>query len=63
MVIEMCPITPEMQELITERASVIGEDKGAGAGMVPLRDGGWQKVIAGETTIEEVIAIAAYHTA
>jgi type IV pilus assembly protein PilB len=33
-------------------------------GMVPLRDNGWQKVIAGETTIEEVIAIAAtYHTA
>jgi type II secretory ATPase GspE/PulE/Tfp pilus assembly ATPase PilB-like protein len=28
-------------------------------GMVPMRDYGWQKVIAGETTIDEVIAATA----
>jgi general secretion pathway protein E len=59
-VIELCPITPEMQELVTDRASVITlRAKAIEQGMIPMRDYGWQKVISGDTTIEEVIAIAA----
>ncbi|HZJ16576.1 MAG TPA: GspE/PulE family protein [Chthoniobacteraceae bacterium] len=64
-VIELCPITPEVQELITDRASVISlRAKAIEQGMIPMRDYGWQKVISGDTTIEEVIAVSAtYHTA
>jgi general secretion pathway protein E len=63
-VIELCPITPEVQELITDRASVSSlRTKAIEQGMIPMRDYGWQKVISGDTTIEEVIAVSAtYHT-
>jgi general secretion pathway protein E/type IV pilus assembly protein PilB len=63
--IEMCAITPEIQELITDRAPLaMLRAKAIEQGMVPMRDDGWRKVIDGETTIDEVIAVAAtYHTA
>jgi type II secretory ATPase GspE/PulE/Tfp pilus assembly ATPase PilB-like protein len=30
--------------------------------MVPMREYGWQKVISGDTTLEEVIAVTAAET-
>jgi general secretion pathway protein E len=57
---EICLISPRMQDLITQnkpasilRAVAIEE------GMVPLRQYGWNKVIAGFTTIEEVVRVTA----
>jgi general secretion pathway protein E len=57
---EICLISPRMQDLITQnkpasilRAVAIEE------GMVPLRQYGWNKVVAGFTTIEEVVRVTA----
>ena len=56
--IEVCVISPEMQELIAERAPMSSLRATAiEQGMIPMRDYGWQKVISGDTTIEEVIAV------
>jgi general secretion pathway protein E/type IV pilus assembly protein PilB len=56
--IEVCVVTPEMQELIAERAPMSTlRAKAIDQGMVPMRDYGWRKVMSGETTIEEVIAV------
>jgi type II secretory ATPase GspE/PulE/Tfp pilus assembly ATPase PilB-like protein len=47
-----------MQELITERSAMsVLRSKALAEGMVPMRDYGWRKVVSGETTIEEVIAV------
>ena len=59
-IIEVCTVSAGLQELITDRAS--GSALRAIAienGMIPMRDDGWQKVIAGQTTIDEVIAATA----
>lgn len=57
-IIELCAITPEIQGLITDRAPAISlRTKAIEEGMIPMRDYGWQKVISGDTTIEEVIAV------
>jgi general secretion pathway protein E/type IV pilus assembly protein PilB len=59
-IIEACGITTEMQALIAERAPASAlRAKAVEQGMVPMRDYGWQKVIAGDTTLEEVIAVTA----
>ena len=59
-IIEICAVTPEIQELIAERAPAsVLRAKAREQGMVPMREYGWQKVIAGETTLEEVIAVTA----
>jgi general secretion pathway protein E len=57
-IFEICLLTPQVQDLITQsrpesvlRAAAIGE------GMIPLRLSGWCKVIAGLTTIEEVVRV------
>ena len=57
---EICLVTSGLADLITQsrpgsalRAAAIE------AGMVPLRQYGWQKVIAGVTTIEEVVRVTA----
>ncbi|MEM7385780.1 MAG: GspE/PulE family protein [Verrucomicrobiota bacterium] len=55
-VIEMCPVSLKMQELIAGRASA--SELGEAAfeeGMVPLREAGWAKVVEGLTTVEEVL--------
>jgi general secretion pathway protein E len=58
--IEICAMTSEMQELIADRAPAsVLRAKAREQGMVPMRDYGWLKVIAGETTLEEVIAVTA----
>jgi general secretion pathway protein E/type IV pilus assembly protein PilB len=57
---EICRVTPAMQEQISEgkpgevlRALAMQE------GMVPLRQSGWERVIAGDTTVEEVVRVTA----
>jgi general secretion pathway protein E len=57
---EICLVSPRLQDLITQskpasilRAVAIEE------GMVPLRQYGWNKVISGFTTIEEVVRVTA----
>lgn len=56
-ILEICLIDPTMSELITSHASYAELKKQALAnGMRTLRDYGWSKVAAGETTIEEVLS-------
>jgi general secretion pathway protein E/type IV pilus assembly protein PilB len=57
-IVEVCTITNAMQDLIASRASVAAlRAKAAEEGMIPMRESAWQKVIAGDTTLEEVIAV------
>ncbi len=57
-IIEVCVVSPEIQELIAERAPMSAlRAKAIDEGMIPMRDYGWRKVMSGETTIEEVIAV------
>jgi general secretion pathway protein E len=59
-IIELCTITPEVQELITDRASASPlRAKAVEQGMIPMRDSGWARVVSGETTVDEVIAVTA----
>jgi general secretion pathway protein E len=59
-IIEVCAVTPEMQELITDRAAASAlKALAVDQGMVPMREYGWRKVMEGDTTIEEVIAVTA----
>lgn len=59
-IIEVCIVSSAMQELITARASQsVLKAKAIEEGMVPMRDYGWRKAIAGETTLEEVISVTA----
>ena len=59
-IIEICTVTPEIQELIAERAPAISlRTKALEQGMIPMRDQGWQKVMSGDTTLDEVIAVTA----
>ncbi len=57
---EICMVTPALQEMISQGKS--GEALRARAlqeGMVPLRQDGWNRVIAGTTTVEEVLRVTA----
>ena len=59
-IFEICMVSPRLQDMITQgspeavlRATAIDE------GMIPLRHYGWSKVIAGITTVEEVVRVTA----
>jgi len=59
-IFEICLVSPRLQDMITQgrpesvlRATAIDE------GMIPLRHYGWSKVIAGYTTLEEVVRVTA----
>jgi len=55
-IVEICEITPQVGELITTgKTSAEIKPVAIQQGMRPMRDYGWEKVIAGETTVEEVI--------
>lgn len=57
-IMEICPMTTDLQELIQKRAT--GKEFAAQAardGMVPLRIDGWKKVARGVTSIEEVVRV------
>ena len=57
-VTEVMPITEEIEQLATTRASASEIRKVAvGAGMVTLRDDGLRKVARGDTTLDEVIRV------
>ena len=59
-IVEICTLSQEMQELITDRAPASAlRAKAEAGGMVPLRDYGWSKVTEGKTTIEEVLNVTA----
>ncbi len=59
-IVEVCTISHAMQDLIASRAPVSAlRAMAVEEGMIPMRDSAWQKVIAGETTLEEVIAVTA----
>jgi general secretion pathway protein E/type IV pilus assembly protein PilB len=59
-IIEVCAVTPEMQELITDRATASAlRTLAIEQGMVPMRDYGWRAVLQGDTTMEEVMAVTA----
>lgn len=57
---EICLISPRLQDLVTQNkpASIL-RTVAVEEGMVPLRQYGWNKVIAGFTTIEEVVRVTA----
>jgi general secretion pathway protein E len=57
---EICLITPAMQDLITQgKSSEALRTRALQEGMVPLRQDGWNRVIAGATTVEEVVRVTA----
>jgi general secretion pathway protein E/type IV pilus assembly protein PilB len=57
---EICMVTPAMQELISQgRSGEILRMKALHEGMIPLRQDGWNRVIAGVTTVEEVVRVTA----
>jgi general secretion pathway protein E/type IV pilus assembly protein PilB len=57
---EICRVTPAMQEMISEgKPGEVLRAKAMEEGMIPLRQSGWNRVIAGTTTIEEVVRVTA----
>jgi type II secretory ATPase GspE/PulE/Tfp pilus assembly ATPase PilB-like protein len=59
-IVEICTLTPARQDLVTIRKPAnILRAKATEEGMVSLRQSGWNQVVAGKTTIEEVIRVTA----
>jgi len=57
-IFELLPVSNGIKELILARADVGAlRAKAEGEGMQPLREGGWEKVRRGTTTIEEVLRV------
>jgi general secretion pathway protein E len=57
---EICLVSPRLQDLVTQnKPAPILRAVAVEEGMVPLRQYGWNKVIAGLTTIEEVVRVTA----
>jgi general secretion pathway protein E len=57
---EICLVSPVMQDLIVQGKSAEAlRARALQEGMVPLRQDGWNRVIAGATTIEEVVRVTA----
>src|SRR5271155_3831501 len=57
---EICSVTPALQEMITQgKSSEALRTKALQEGMVPLRQDGWNRVIGGTTTVEEVVRVTA----
>lgn len=55
---EICRVTPTMQEMISEgKPGEILRTKAIEEGMVPLRQDGWNRVLAGITSVEEVVRV------
>jgi type II secretory ATPase GspE/PulE/Tfp pilus assembly ATPase PilB-like protein len=55
---EILPVTPDIQDLIVQRApSNVIREKALAGGMRSLRQCGWGKVLAGVTTPDEVIRV------
>lgn len=57
-IMEICVLSKRLEEMITAREpGTVLRPVAIAEGMVPLRLDGWRKVIAGETTIEEVLRV------
>jgi general secretion pathway protein E/type IV pilus assembly protein PilB len=57
---EICLVTPALQEMISQgKSGELLRAKALQEGMVPLRQDGWNRVIAGNTTVEEVVRVTA----
>ena len=57
---EVCLVTPALQHLINSRAHPAEFHKQAiKDGYIPMRGYGFQKVLSGDTTIEEVLSVTA----
>jgi general secretion pathway protein E len=57
---EICLVSPRLQDLITQnRPASVLRTVAIEEGMVPLRQYGWNKVVDGLTTIEEVVRVTA----
>ena len=57
---EICLVSPALQEMISQgKSSEALRAKAIQEGMVPLRQDGWNRVIAGATTVEEVVRVTA----
>lgn len=57
---EICMVTPALQEMISQgKSGEVLRAKALQEGMVPLRQDGWNRVIAGLTTVEEVLRVTA----
>jgi len=55
---EICMVTPALEELISQgKSGDVLRAKALQEGMVPLRQDGWNRVIAGVTTVEEVVRV------
>jgi general secretion pathway protein E len=58
--LEICLVTPAIQDMITQgKSPETMRTKALQEGMIPLRQDGWNRVIAGQTTIEEVVRVTA----
>jgi general secretion pathway protein E len=56
--LELCVVTPRIQDLITSRQSGTALRAAAlSEGMIALRQDGWAKVISGSTSLEEVVRV------
>lgn len=57
---EICQVSPSLQNLIQHKASSnVLRAKAVEEGMVPLRLNGWQRVIEGTTSVEEILRVTA----
>jgi general secretion pathway protein E len=57
---EICPVSHRLQELITQGSTeAVLYAAAVEEGMIPLRHYGWNKAIAGQTTVEEVVRVTA----
>jgi len=55
---EICIVSPGLEELISQgKSGDVLKAKALQEGMVPLRQDGWNRVIAGVTTVEEVVRV------
>ena len=59
-IFEICMVSPRLQDMITQgRPESILRATAVDEGMIPLRHYGWNKVLAGYTTLEEVVRVTA----
>lgn len=57
-IMEICTLSPRLEEMITAREpGTVLRPVAIAEGMLPLRQDGWSKVVAGQTTIEEVLRV------
>ena len=57
---EICIMTPALQELLQKKATGTElAEQAVRDGMIPLRKDGWRKVSLGLTSVEEILRVTA----